>query len=1124
MSSLSVEQQYDFICRTAGDFYQKIVGCAGAAHNEAEFERDMNNAISVVARQLDVQLLFRQQYSLATGRADAVYNRFIIEYEPPGSLRGNLSHGHTQHAVQQVKDYIDGVAKEERHDRDRLLGVAFDGHFFIFVRYHDGHFIVEEPLPANAYSTERFLRSLFTLSSGRALIPENLVEDFGGQNLLAHQATCALYNALEHHSDDLTARLYAQWQLFFGEVAGFEASTGKISHQKKLRAFAKGMGLRAQAVDAPRLFFAVHTYFSFLVKNIARLVLQAYAGGSLGTTPLSAIANRDAESLRRELQQMEHGGIFRTLGLKNLLEGDFFSWYISAWDEGIEAGLRPVLSRLAEYNPSTIADDPYSARDLLKKLYHYLLPREIRHDLGEFYTPDWLAERLLTQLGEPLFQLPRLGQSIPTPNKRLLDPACGSGTFLVLAIRALKANCAQAGLAEADTLDVILKSVAGIDLNPLAVLAARVNYLLAVADLLPYRRQEVEIPVYLADSILTPSRGGDLFAQDRRILETAVGKLPVPDVIDSRGEMEKLTGLLEEYVANGFAPAAFLERCRCELPDVAAAPQSETVLQELFERLADLHKRGLDGIWARVLKNAFMPLFLEQFDYVVGNPPWINWESLPTGYREQLAPMWQRYALFEHKGFDAILGKAKDDISALMTYVAADRYLKTGGKLAFVITQSVWKTSGGGQGFRRFHIPSPEQDKRLNLTMGTPLRILHVDDLSSMQVFEGASTRTSVFVMLKGQPTRYPVPYTYWQKTAKRIGLDYDSTPEEVIDIPRRLQFSATPVDGADTTSPWLTARRQALVAIKKVLGTSEYRARHGVNSGGLNAVYWMEVVVQRPDGLIIVRNVTEGAKISVESVTTEIEATLVFPLLRLGELKRWYADPSLSMLLTHYSQDGLNAIAESEMQSNFPKTWAYLKRFETLLRNRSGFQRYFTRQEKGGNISETGPFYSIFNIGEYTFGEWKVVWPNMGKRLDAAVISSKGNRPIVPQHIITLIATQSEQEALYIAAVINSAPFQFAAFSYSQVGGKSFATPQIVENLLIPKFDAESFSHAKLVGVASKAHQLAPLAYAGNADALQQLRQVEADVDRAAAALWGLTEQELADVQTSLQELKGGG
>jgi hypothetical protein len=58
-----------------------------------------------------------------------------------------------------------------------------------------------------------------------------------------------------------------------------------------------------------------------------------------------------------------------------------------------------------------------------------------------------------------------------------------------------------------------------------------------------------------------------------------------------------------------------------------------------------------------------------------------------------------KYQLFPHRGFDAILGKSKDDISILMTYVMADKLLKDGGKLGFVITQSVFKTAGAGKAF-----------------------------------------------------------------------------------------------------------------------------------------------------------------------------------------------------------------------------------------------------------------------------------------------------------------------------------------------------------------------------------------------------------------------------------------
>jgi hypothetical protein len=55
--------------------------------------------------------------------------------------------------------------------------------------------------------------------------------------------------------------------------------------------------------------------------------------------------------------------------------------------------------------------------------------------LGEYYTPDWLAE----------FTMDRSGYE-PAPGVRLLDPACGSGTFLVTAIKRMKVAAAERGL------------------------------------------------------------------------------------------------------------------------------------------------------------------------------------------------------------------------------------------------------------------------------------------------------------------------------------------------------------------------------------------------------------------------------------------------------------------------------------------------------------------------------------------------------------------------------------------------------------------------------------------------------------------------------------------------------
>ncbi len=74
-----------------------------------------------------------------------MFNRLVIEYERPGMLSNSLSHGATDHAVKQVKDYITGLAKKQKHEINRIAGIAFDGRYIVFVRYRDGDFSVETP-------------------------------------------------------------------------------------------------------------------------------------------------------------------------------------------------------------------------------------------------------------------------------------------------------------------------------------------------------------------------------------------------------------------------------------------------------------------------------------------------------------------------------------------------------------------------------------------------------------------------------------------------------------------------------------------------------------------------------------------------------------------------------------------------------------------------------------------------------------------------------------------------------------------------------------------------------------------------------------------------------------------
>jgi SAM-dependent methyltransferase len=1083
--------------------------------NESDFRYHVNKVLDDFCKELGFEIELRTEYGLAGKRADSVFNRFVVEYKRPGELGESLAHPKTSKAVEQLKEYLRKLARDERQNLARIAGVVFDGCFLVFVRYRDGNFAVERPdgnfaverpVPATQATLERLLTWLSSTASGIALTAENLTRDFGIEQPRTQRILRALFdglnaalqrNAQNHPAKPMVDNLFRQWQTFFSQSIDYSEAFGG-NKLKQLQKWARKAGIGIKSADeAERLFFVMHTHFALLAKLLGYLAVSRLLAPRVGASPLGSWLG-DSNTLQQSLNRLESGGVFRQLGIVNLLEGDFFAWYLYAWDDSIERALRGILQRLDEYDPTTLALVPEETRDLFKQLYHYLLPREIRHNLGEYYTPDWLALHLLQRTAPELFETPtpecesQLRQRVL--NTRFLDPACGSGTFLVLLIARLRELGRDLLLPESELLDAILQNVVGFDLNPLAVLTARVNYLLAIADLLLHRKRDIALPVYLADSIRTPAQGHDLYSHDAYTFPTAVGAFEIPAALCRVGVFDRFCDLLEECVTTETTPDAFVQRVEKLAPegwDGHAAKRVKTV----YDRLRTLHQQGMNGLWARLLKNNFAPLTVGPFDYIVGNPPWINWEHLPDAYREDTKHLWERYQLAgTYKGGRPRLGAVKVDIATLMTYVVADALLKDGGKLGFVITQSVFKTAAGA-GFRRFELPTQHKQKR-------PLKVLHVDDMVELQPFEAASNRTAVLVLQKGQPTCYPVPYTVWRKV-EGARFSYDSTLDEVLAATQRHDWHAEPVDPRDSTSQWLTASPNALQAIRKVLSKACYKAHEGVNTGGANAVYWVQKICTHPNGDVVVQNITEGAKVKVEQVSMRVEPDLLYPLLRGRDVQRWHAQPSAWIIVPQDPNRPSRAYPEASLQVDYPKTYAYLKRFEKELRNRSGYKRILSRREK--------EFYGLMDIDDYTFEPWKVVWTRIGS-IQAAVVSSDRGKVVIPQETITLVPCNSSEEAHYICAIVNSAVFQFAAESYSQKGGKSMGTMHLLDHIRIPCYDPSNPVHRRLAELSMQAHVI--VARGDTA----RLGQVEKKIDELAAQVWGLTESEIDAIRQSLQ------
>lgn len=278
------------------------------------------------------------------------------------------------------------------------------------------------------------------------------------------------------------------------------------------------------------------------------------------------------------------------------------------------------MTRLADYDPATLDLAPAPTQDLLKKLYHRLVSPHIRKALGEYYTPDWLAQRLLDMLDGGKFR--------GDPNIRLLDPACGSGTFLLLTINAIRRNSMAQSIGEGELLRKICHNVVGIDLNPLAVIAARTNYLLALGPLIQHRGNDpLEIPIYLADSIMTPSRGGDdLFEAEKVRVWLSIGRVDLPRRLATQDGVATLTNLLDKHLdkEEPTPPERFLSQVKDDLVRCGAQWENDAgVIAQLYSELYKLHSAGRNGLWARIIKNAFAPVFLAPFDYIAGasSPP-----------------------------------------------------------------------------------------------------------------------------------------------------------------------------------------------------------------------------------------------------------------------------------------------------------------------------------------------------------------------------------------------------------------------------------------------------------------------------------------------------------------------
>lgn len=275
--------------------------------------------------------------------------------------------------------------------------------------------------------------------------------------------------------------------------------------------------------------------------------------------------------------------------------------------------------------------------DVFSHLYQDFVDRKFRYKIGEYYTPWWLVELILERLER---------RGAPARDGVVLDPACGSGRFLVSAFRRKLERGADP--------DAAYFSVVGIDLNPLAVSIARAELMMAYKQ--ATRNDPPGTPLVFWGDSLGPHIGhkAELFEELKEVSDklqviawsTVYGS---PAKGSSKVEALKAVGFLESLMSlalEGLSGGAAAEDVRAEVrracsgieggPRRWACEMAEKALEDdaLVGKLRELVKKYRNGVWALpIVSNLFITLMESggEFrpDIVVTNPPWLELNEIP---------------------------------------------------------------------------------------------------------------------------------------------------------------------------------------------------------------------------------------------------------------------------------------------------------------------------------------------------------------------------------------------------------------------------------------------------------------------------------------------------------------
>lgn len=1026
-----------------------------SANSEADTAFAFESEIYIFVRTLfNIDLDFKKEASQSSlrhtfnGRMDAVCNNLVIEYKKKGKLDSDKD---KKKAEKQLSDYLEQLLVGEKNE---YHGVLTDGIKIKYIYYQDGKLHSTSYKNINENDLDKLVRSLVDIKNKR-FVPQNVVNDFkiNTRNETTLNLARCLFQKLLNSPSVKTSMLFEEWQVLFHLS---ETDKGQNEDIKKRRkALGKLFDIKISNSETDyKALFALQTTYAVIVKLIACKVVTKMEFNE-DIEYFSDLSNIDSATLREFIEYIEEGYVYQTGGISNLLEGDFFSWYCdeNIWTDEQAKLILDIVDILEGYTINYYKHG-YSTVDIFIDLYMEIMPPEVRHSLGEYYTPAWLADYVVKESVS----------IVKKEDYKAIDPCCGSGVFVMSIIKNIIGETDIVSLTDNEKkklLNSILKRVKGVDINPLSVLTAKVTFYLAIKPLI--NNDDIEIPIYLGDSANIPLK---VELENVKCYQYVVNtKQENINVIlpSSFVESETFLSQMSEIQAiikvedSDLVYNKFIEN----MPKKEMNNEVSDSIKSLSEQLVRLHQNNWDGIWIRIVSNFMLVARISDIDIIVGNPPWIKWEFLPQAYAEKIKSLCADRHLFSGQTY---MGAISLNICALIANVTASSWLNKSGVLSFLMPQTLM-TQDSYAGFRNFYT---------NVEKGERMFLKKLDDWTkSGNPFIDTQEKfmTYYYQYKKVDYFKKGIPITSFKKK-KGVNIISINEKQSFKEVKGSFNKSHPRAFQMDLERTGYTTFDEEFIVKKddfsSIIGECDYKARSGVEFTPAE-VYFIEPVksVHSKKSYLFKPAKFKNSKIkSLNKLPVQLETEFIRPVIKAPTIVPFGFIENSNYCVFPY-ENSVSKSAEPTILS---------KKSPNLLKYFSNNKKIIGKQSKRSlTISRGTAFYSLSKVGSYTYSPYKVTFRDNTK-LSAAVVETiktpwgEDIMPICAKHCPYISKDKtgrdiSEDEAYFLCGILNTPIVQqYFKFTYST---RSYS---INFNIKMPLYDKANKYHKNIVKLARKA------------------------------------------------------